>query len=250
MKILLTNDDGIESPGIQTLAKKLREHGHKVSVIAPLLNRSGISHAISIINDPVKLSVHGEDAWACTGFPADCVLVGTLGKFIEKPDLVLSGINKGANIGTDIVYSGTAAGARQASITGLPGIALSLHGNSPYNWDMAASWSAGHLEELLSYWAPDTFVNVNIPNNPSGPSGIAVTHPAIKDYNDVISVVNAPDGNFWCFLTPGKETTKPAVSKEPAGSSEPDSDWNTVFRNFVSVSPIHSYAVLSKRVGA
>jgi len=233
MKILLTNDDGIDSEGIQLLANHLRKRGHRVYVIAPETNRSGISHAVSLLNGPVKLSSCGEDTWACSGYPADCILAGTMGALDEKPDLVLSGINRGANLGTDIIYSGTAAAARQASIAGYPAIALSLVGSGNFHWDMAASWSADHLEELLKYCEKHSFVNVNIPNNPGGPEGMSQARPAIKNYNDVLSVVDAPDRNRWCFLTAGKETA----------TAETDNDWNTVSRNFVSISSVNVYAI-------
>jgi len=242
MKILLTNDDGIDSDGIRKLAKALRCRGHKVYVIAPDVNRSGISHAVSLLNGPVKLSACGEDTWTCTGYPADCVIVGLLGALGEKPDLVLSGINKGANIGTDIIYSGTAAAARQGGISGIPAVALSLAGINDYStsvlkeyyWDMASSWSADHLEELMAFWERNSFVNVNIPNNPKGPEGIARARPAIKKYNDAITLLDAPDGNRWCFIKAGEESAE----------SGTDNDWNTVSRNLVSVSLLHCYAVV------
>ena len=237
MKILLTNDDGIDSDGIQKLAKVLRSRNHRVFVIAPESNRSGISHAVSLLNGPVKLSVHAEDTWACSGYPVDCVIVGIMGAlkpFLEgKPDLVLSGINRGGNLGTDILYSGTAAAARQASLHGIPAVALSLDGKDGYHWDMAASWSADHLEELMTFWEKNIFVNVNIPNRPGGPDGMALAKPAIKDYHDILSVVDAPDGNRWCFMSAGQETAE----------KEPDNDWNTVSRNIVSISLISSYAL-------
>jgi len=232
MKILLTNDDGIDSAGIQRLAEILRSRGHKVYVIAPDINRSGISHAVSLLANPVKLSEHGEDSWACSGYPADCVIAGIMGALNDKPDAVLSGINKGANLGTDLIYSGTAAAARQASLAGIPAVALSLAGDDCYYWNMAALWSADHLEELLAYWENDTFLNVNIPNNPHGPGGIAETIPAKKNYNDSLSVMTAPDGNRWCFLAAGQETV----------THETNNDWNTVARNFVSISRVYSYA--------
>jgi len=233
MKILLTNDDGIDSEGIQLLALNLRKRGHKVYVIAPEMDRSGISHAVSLLNGPVKLSACGEDTWACSGYPVDCILAGTMGALDEKPDLVLSGINRGANLGTDIIYSGTAAAARQASIAGFPAIALSLVGAGTFHWDMAASWIADHLEELLKYWEKHSFVNVNIPNNPKGPEGLSLAHPAVKNYNDSLSVVDAPDGNRWCFMKAGKEIA----------AAEADNDWSTVARNFVSISRLKVFAI-------
>ena len=233
MNILLTNDDGIDSEGLQKLAWILRSRQkYKVSVIAPDTNRSGISHALSIFNGPVKLSALGPDTWSCSGYPADCIIAGLKGVLSEWPDLVLSGINRGANLGTDIIYSGTASAARQASLAGIPAIALSLVGNEPFYWDMAASWSADHLEELLAYWREDTFVNVNIPGNSGLPEGMATAWPAVKNYRDTLSVMTAPDGSRWCFLE--------AVD-DISAVSEQGSDCETVSRNFVSVSTVYNH---------
>ena len=236
MNLLLTNDDGISSDGLLKLADALRSGGHRVSVIAPDSNRSGISHAITILNGPVKLTQVGEDTWSCAGTPGDCVIIALLGDFLQKPDLVLSGINRGENMGTDIIYSGTAGAARQAGLFGIPAIALSLAGWSGYNWDMAASWSADHLEELRAFWRKDTFVNVNIPNNPGGPLGIVKTWPAVKHYNDSLSVMDAHDGVRWCFLSGGENSAAP----------ETGADCEVVSRNFVSVSSVYIYPIVRK----
>jgi len=234
MNILLTNDDGIRSEGLQKLAGVLRSGSkHRVYVIAPDVNRSGISHALSLISGPVKLCRLMEDTWSCSGYPADCVLLALLGELPEKPDLVISGINQGENLGTDIIFSGTAAAARQASFAGIPAVALSLAGRDNYCWDMAVSWSADHLEELAALWRADTFVNVNIPNCPEGPRGIEMTWPAVKHYRDSIKVMTASDSSRWCFLTGGKE-----VIVEETGS-----DCDVLLRNFVSISSVYNYPV-------
>ena len=241
MKILLTNDDGINSEGIQKLAGALRSKGkYKVTVIAPEGNRSGISHAVSLLNGPVKLSRLDADTFSCSGYPADCVIAALLGALTDKPDLLLSGINHGVNLGTDIIYSGTVAAARQASLAGIPAIALSLAGSAAFCWDMAASWAADHLEELMAYCEKDTFVNVNIPNNPEGPDGIAVTYPAAKRYNDTLSVMNAPDGSLWCFLNSGEE----------AVVTDAGSDCAAVSRNLVSVSSVCNLPAIKRAPGA
>ena len=235
MKILLlTNDDGIDSEGLIKLAEVLRSKGiYRVFVIAPDADRSGVSHGLSIMNDPVKLCSLGEDTWSCSGNPVDCVIAGVLGALPVRPDLVLSGINRGANLGTDLIFSGTAAAARQASLFHIPGIALSLHrlnddDGNVYLWDMAASWAVDHLEELSSFWREYAFVNVNIPNSPGGPQGIVTSWPAVKSYSDKLEVKAAPDGSLLCSLLPGKETTV----------KEPGSDCDVVSRNYVSVSSV------------
>jgi len=234
MNILLTNDDGINSEGLQKLAEVLRSKGkYRVTVIAPELNRSGISHAVSLLNGPVKLSNLGEDTWSCSGYPSDCVIIAMMGVLPFKPDLVLSGINQGENMGTDIIYSGTVAAARQASLMGIPGVALSLAGRGVFYWDMAASWAADHLDELTAVWAEKTFVNVNIPNNPAGPDGMMASWPALKHYQDELKVVDTHDGGRWCFLTGGRDISE----------MEEGSDCEVVSRNYVSVCPVYNYPV-------
>ena len=240
MIILLTNDDGIDSGGLQKLAEVLQSNGnYRVFVVAPDADRSGVSHGISIINGPVKLCPRGEDTFSCSGNPADCVIAGVLGGLPARPDLVLSGINRGANLGTDLIFSGTAAAARQASLFGIPGIALSLHrvdadGPGEYYWDMAASWAAENLEVLLSFWREHSFVNVNIPNSLGGPRGIAASWPAVKSYSDRMEVQAAPDGSRLCVLLPGKEKTV----------KETGSDCDVVSRNYVSVSSVVNLPVV------
>lgn len=239
MNILLTNDDGINSEGIRKLASLLRSGGkHRVYVIAPDTNRSGVSHALSILNGPVKMSDIEKDTWSCSGYPADCVIAGLKGFLPERPDLVLSGINRGANLGPDIIYSGTAAGARQGSLSGLPAIALSLVGEQPYHWDTAVSWVSDHLEELLAYWEKNTFVNVNIPNGESFPRGMTPAWPAVKSYSDKLSIMTAPDGSRWCFLEPGEETTV----------AETGSDCEVVAGKFVSVSTVYNYPAVVREL--
>jgi len=235
MNILLTNDDGINSDGILRLAEALRSKGkHKVSVVAPDSNRSGVSHALSIFHNAVKISCLGEDTWSCTGYPADCIIAGINGLLSERPDLILSGINNGENLGTDIIYSGTAAAARQGGLGDIPSIALSLAGNAPYHWDMAVSWAVGHLEEMLSYWREYTFVNVNIPNSPDGPEGVITSWPAAKTYKDTLTMAVTSDGTRYCFLEGGEDTT----------FAESGSDCDVVSRNFVSISPIYNYPAI------
>ena len=238
MDILLTNDDGIAGGGLQKLAELLRTNGkHKVTVIAPEVNRSGVSHAVSLLNNPVKLRKVAEDTWTCSGNPSDCVIIALSEVFPKKPELVISGINQGENLGTDIIYSGTVAAARQASFEDIPSLAFSLAGNAPFCWDMAASWAVDHLEEMMKLWKKGTFVNVNIPNKAEGPQGILMAKPGIKHYHDKIEVVNDHDGGFWCLLGINNER-KPHAP-------EMGTDIEAVSRNFVSVSSVCSYPQLS-----
>ncbi|MDR1100342.1 MAG: 5'/3'-nucleotidase SurE [Treponema sp.] len=235
MNILLTNDDGIDSPGLRLLADALRKKtSHRVLVLAPDTDCSGFSHSIRFLWNPIKISPRDSDAWACSGSPADCVIMALLGALPVKPDLVISGINRGANMGTDLVYSGTAAAARQAGLSGIPAIALSLAGmTGEFYWDMAVSWAVDHFEELRNIWRSDTFVNVNIPNSPGGPEGMVNTFPSRMSYHDKLAVYKAQDGNSWCFVEFGTADVVPA----------PGSDREAVSKNLAAVSPVFVHPV-------
>jgi 5'-nucleotidase len=167
-------------------------------------------------------------------------MMAFLGALPVKPDIVVSGINHGANLGTDIVYSGTAAAARQGSLCGLPSLALSLVGDGLLYWEPAVSFVVEHFEEwiapLLGQSKTDIFINVNIPNTPEGPSGICTTFPSRRLYQDRVSIFDAPDGRRYCFLHAG------AVGVEP----ETGSDEDAVARNLVSVSPVFVHPVVSR----
>jgi 5'-nucleotidase len=235
MNILLTNDDGIDSEGILSLAEALRSRGkYRVTVLAPDSNRSGVSHGLSIFNDPIRIREKSKDNWICSGLPVDCVIAAVIGGRPCKPDIIVSGINKGANMGTDITYSGTAAAARQGALMGLPSVALSLNGWRNYNWSMAAEYSVDHLEDFLKIWEKDTFVNINIPNSPGGPEGMAITWPCHKDYHDSLSVIPGFDGKEWCFLAPGEQTMEDSKG----------TDWDALKNNVVSLSQIYLHPVI------
>jgi len=244
-KILLTNDDGITSAGIRLLAKSLRNAGHRVFLVAPDVNRSGSSHAIRFLNKPLKLSEIEEDTWSCSGTPADCVITALLGGIPEicistegsalnmerSPDLILSGINAGANLGTDIVFSGTAAAARQGSFFGIPSIALSLVDNSlPWEWESVISYITEKLVLIMGYWKAGTFVNVNFPNIEKKPSSLVPTFPSMRYYNDRIVTFTSPEGVRYCFAKPGKVENIP----------DDGSDWAEVLKGNAAFSVVMS----------
>ncbi|MDR2135150.1 MAG: 5'/3'-nucleotidase SurE [Treponema sp.] len=236
MNILLTNDDGLESPGILLLASALRESGRRVTVLAPDRDRSGVSHSISFLGGPLVLKPRGEDTWACSGLPVDCVVTAMLGGIPYKPDLILSGINRGANLGTDLLYSGTAAAARQGSLFGVPSIALSLadDGRDPvFHWRMAVDFSLSRLDELAARWKAGTFVNVNIPNDPRGPGGMVPAFPSLRQYHDSLQTLDAPGGDRYCFFSAGEVTVTPQAG----------SDRDAVSQNLAAVSSVWVHPV-------
>ncbi|MDR2517854.1 MAG: 5'/3'-nucleotidase SurE [Spirochaetaceae bacterium] len=234
MNILLTNDDGIDGEGLVSFAEGLRRRAeHKVYVLAPDTNRSGVSQAISFLAGPLRLSERGERSWACSGTPADCVMLAVLGALPVKPDLVVSGINAGANIGTDILYSGTAAAARQAALYGIPAIALSLVGKPPFYWKETVDFAVERLGWLAGLWRADTFINVNIPNAPKT-GGVATTFPSLRRYEDSLELFQSRDGRKYGLVNFGDIITKP----------EAGSDGDAVARNLVSVSPVFIHPVV------
>jgi 5'-nucleotidase len=166
-------------------------------------------------------------------------MVAALGGLPVKPDLVLSGINAGANMGTDLIYSGTAAAARQAGLFGIPGLALSLvdfaagHGE-PYYWESAITCTLDNLDKWISLWKDDIFVNVNFPNRPGGAGEPVLTYPSRRHYHDTMSFFEAPDGCRYCFVEGGTLTTE----------DEQGSDCDAVSQNLVSVSPVFLHPVV------
>lgn len=226
MRVLLTNDDGILSPGLKAL-ETVFSRDHEVWVVAPDGERSGYSHAITI-SEPLRFTRVGERSFATSGTPADCVILATLGAIPVMPDLVVSGINFGPNLGSDIVYSGTCAAARQAAYKGIPGIALSLNSfHAPFHFGPVAEFVYTHLEELLSLWNGDHFINVNAPNLLEY-RGVEITTPSMRRYDDRLIPFEPPRGGTYYFVDGRPEATV----------LEPGTDWHAVENGMLSVSPI------------
>ena len=231
MRILVTNDDGLTSEGIQVLASVLRRD-HEVWVVAPSANRSGVSHGISM-TDPLQFRPFGEREYSCSGLPVDCSITGSLGIMPTRPDLVLSGINRGANMGTDIVYSGTAAAARQAVFSGLPGIAVSLVAEEdPFYWEPLACFVRDNIGPLVSLCSADCFVNINAPSRQEY-RGVRMTNLSRRNYRDSIVMHDGPDGNKYSFFRGGIIET----------DGDENSDWRAVEAGYVSVSCIYAHPV-------
>jgi len=228
MKILLTNDDGITSTGLQILAQMLRKE-HEVWIVAPDQNRSAVSHSI-IMNKPLKIVKHDDFSYTCSGVPVDCVVHGLNAVLKSKPDVILSGINFGANLGTDILFSGTAAAARQASLYGIPGIAVSLESSGGvYDFSSLASFTVKNLEHLMSLSDKDIFVNINA-LSPGPYAECRLTKPSKRYYNDGVKPFIAPDGQHYSFFAGGNVETE----------GDEDCDYCVLKKGFVSVSRILS----------
>jgi 5'/3'-nucleotidase len=181
MRILITNDDGVHSEGLDACAEVARALSDDVWVIAPEFDQSGVSHSLSL-NDPLRLRAVGERRFAVKGTPTDCVIMGARHVIKDRPpDLVLSGINRGRNAGEDVIYSGTVAGAVEGTILGIPSFALSQayrsRSGEPPNWATAVRFAPEIIRRVLEAGIPrDVLVNINFPDcPPDGVKGIAVT---------------------------------------------------------------------------
>jgi 5'-nucleotidase len=202
MRILVTNDDGIAAEGIAALAEALSRE-HEVWVFAPDKERSGVSHGLTL-GSPCRIRQVGERSFSCSGTPSDCVVLAKLGAIGPKPDIVVSGINRGPNLGTDIVYSGTCAAAREAVLSGMPGIAVSCASRDErLLYAAAASFVSRNLSSLAEACSGVAFVNVNAPSSGDEALPAEWCHPCERIYGNELESFVAPDGYTYCFLSGG-----------------------------------------------
>lgn len=228
--IILTNDDGIHAPGIQALAEALRVFG-EVQVIAPSINQSASGHKKTLFQDILVSETalaDGTPAISVGGSPADCIALAALGMVDWPPRLVVSGINRGANLGQDITYSGTVTAALESCINGVPAIAVSLDrrdADTAENYGEAARVALKVVERALTHRLPPlTILNLNIPNV-ERVKGIRLTRQGVRIYNDELDV---------------KDKTYRIVGPAPTGmTDEEGTDLWAVFNGFASLTPIH-----------
>jgi 5'-nucleotidase len=202
MKVLISNDDGIGASGIEFLKEEL-EKNHFVTTIAPNAERSSCGHGITL-GEPLRVKEISKNTYSCSGYPADCILIG-LGHVLkdDKPDVVVSGINHGANLGQDRYYSGTIAAAREATFRGIPAIAVSLVTINPKDikhFDVAAEFITRLLGlNIHDIIPPMALLNINVPNMPwSKISGVKYTTPGIQKYTEeVIERIDARGGHYY-----------------------------------------------------
>lgn len=236
VRILVTNDDGVESPGIINVAEALRELGDVV-VVAPDGDRSAISHRVTF-RDPVEIApVRGRSVptYSCSGTPADCVILGAYEACEEFPDLLVSGINCGANLGDDINYSGTVAAAIEGSIMGIPSIAVSLaiqwsERDVQLNWQAASDLTLRLVREWRTRLPQTSFLNLNVPNIKDGQAlrGIRVTRQGRKRYDE--RLLREEDGQRGAmFRISGRYDMR---------SAETGTDLEAVREGYASVTPI------------
>ncbi len=230
MHILISNDDGLSATGIQVLARRIGQLG-RITIVAPDRNCSGASNSLTL-DAPIRIHEVEPGVHRVSGTPTDCVHIALTGLLEEDPDMVVSGINHGANLGDDVIYSGTVAAAMEGRFLGLPAIALSLVAEEhPTHFETGAEAAARLVEQLLRDPLPaDTILNVNIPDRPwSEIRGFEVTRLGHRHRAEPCVATSDPRGRpiYWIG---------PAGEEEDAG---PGTDFDAIRRGYISVTPIH-----------
>lgn len=230
MHVLLSNDDGVEAPGIAKLAARLEQRA-RVTVIAPDRDRSGSSNSLTL-DEPIRISRGKNGFIGVRGTPTDCVHLAITGLLDADPDMVISGINSGPNLGDDVLYSGTVAAAMEGRFLGLPAIAVSMVSEKKVShWESACEAVVWLIDRILSEPLPaDTILNVNVPDLPwEQISGFQATRLGHRHRAERVIEAEDPRGRpiFWIG---------PPGSEQDAG---PGTDFHAVKNGFISVTPLH-----------
>lgn len=249
MNIILTNDDGIDAPGILAMRRALEKIGDVIT-IAPDRNRSGVGRSISIgrsLEVEKREMADGAVGYACTGTPVDCVRLVALGLFDFEPEIVVAGINHGENLGDDITYSGTVAGAMEGIVIGVPGIAVSLatgrswhqssqveeefvEGETDLDFEPVAEFAARVAKVAHKGLPAGRILNINAPNLPADRlEGAKVTRLGRRLYKDEIVEVKGENGKVGYDI----------YNNPPAHENEEGTDFAALVERMVSVTPIH-----------
>jgi 5'-nucleotidase len=225
-RILLTNDDGIDSEGLQAVRESLASVG-EVVVVAPDREMSAVSQSITL-RTPLRYDVLSQTEYSVEGTPADCVILALETILRNPPDLIVSGINKGANLGEDISYSGTVAAALEGTLNGIPSFAVSLVSRNDFNFKNAADFSAKLAEVVLAQGLPeDVLVNVNVPVNWSGK--VEFTRQGRSRNRNVLMENKDPRGRKYSWLH------DPA----PLDQGDSGSDYAAIEAGSISITPLH-----------
>lgn len=258
MNLLISNDDGIFALGVRTLANTLAEAGHQITVVCPDRERSATGHGLTL-HDPIRaqriestfhLSI---EAWACSGTPSDCVKLA-LGALLERPpDMVLSGINHGSNLGTDVLYSGTVSAAMEGVIEGIPSIAFSLSSYSSQSFQPAADFARSLLNQLSQHPLPHlSLLNINVPAVPTAEiAGVIMTRQGVRRYFDIFEKRTDPRGKTYYWLAGEVLEEVSETELEQAGMSglkaaggdvewfkKTPTDVQMIRQNYITITPL------------
>jgi 5'-nucleotidase len=225
--ILISNDDGIQSEGLTRLVKAM-ERIDDVIVAAPDRERSAVSHALTL-GRPLRADPVRHNWYAIDGTPTDCVNLAINGLLDERPWLVVSGINKGANLGDDVTYSGTVSAAMEAVLLGIPAVAFSQVGKAAFEYDAAEAFAESLVNCLKrTGLPPDTLLNVNVPEG-GPPPGFAVTRQGKRRYGDAIVEKVDPRGRKYYWIG----------GNELGFEDAPGTDFSAIVDGLISVTPLH-----------
>ncbi|PJJ97172.1 5'/3'-nucleotidase SurE [Lysobacteraceae bacterium NML91-0213] len=232
MRVLVSNDDGVDAPGIRILAEGLRGADHDVLIVAPDRDRSGASNSLTL-DMPLRVIQVDDTTWRVHGTPTDCVHVAITGMLEIEPDIVVSGINNTANLGDDVIYSGTVAAAMEGRFLGLPAVAMSLvtRDHVGQHYETAARAAVEIVERLKADPLPaDTILNVNVPDLPwSEIAGFEVTRLGNRHRAEPCVPLEDPRGRMWWWIGP-------AGAELDAG---PGTDFHAVRTGNIAITPIH-----------
>ncbi|MBD2175490.1 5'/3'-nucleotidase SurE [Pseudanabaena sp. FACHB-1998] len=235
MNILISNDDGIYAPGVRALAEALSETEHRITVVCPDRERSATGHALTL-QEPLRVDqitgIYPDsiEAWACSGTPSDTVKLALDALLVEPPDLVLSGINRGANLGTDVLYSGTVSAAMEGVMEGLPSIAFSLASFAHLDFSAAANFAKKMVKAIAAYPLEEAILlNVNVPAIAEEDiCGTVITRLGIRRYKDLFEKRIDPRGKTYYWLSG-------VVVEEEA---EADTDIQAIRDNYITITPL------------
>ncbi|TAK53308.1 MAG: 5'/3'-nucleotidase SurE [Bacteroidetes bacterium] len=233
MRILVSNDDGVDALGIYALVREMKKLG-EVTVVAPHRQQSAVGHAITM-NYPLRVSKFNKDGkffgYAVEGTPADCVKLAVRSLLPDPPDILISGINHGSNTAINVIYSGTVSAATEGTVLGIPSIAISLTSYKVTDFRFAAKFARKLAALVLKKGLPTgTLLNVNVPAVPEEKiKGIKITRQGKTNWNDTFDTRRDPNNNAYYWLT---------GTLEILDHSE-DTDQIAIMNNYVSVSPIH-----------
>ncbi|MBR3747727.1 MAG: 5'/3'-nucleotidase SurE [Selenomonadaceae bacterium] len=233
MKILLTNDDGIHGEGLWAVARALKNRGFDVAIAAPMNQQSGMSHALSVLREIEYKNFDNPDfeAWTFNGTPTDCVKIYLEGMTDKKFDAVISGINDGSNLATDILYSGTIGAALEGFLHSIPSLAVSRDRESEISFDTAAEVTADYLEKILAIKRKAFLHNINFPKKfRTGKAEFASTRPGQRDYINAFTSRTDHEGRAY-FRIGG------TIYDVDAGEG---TDIHAVNCGYVSVTPLSS----------
>jgi len=230
MRILITNDDGYTAGGLHVLARAAADLGDVV-IVAPDREQSATSHSLTL-HYPLRVRRPNEQVHVVDGTPTDCVVLA-IGELLgERPDFVLSGVNHGANLGDDVLYSGTVAAAMEATILGIPAVAISYTGKEPETIESWLSVLTKLLHRLLARadFPPETLLNVNLP--PVGPeavAGVRITTLGRRAYVGSLTRASDPAGREYFWIGGG----------ESRWWGTEDSDFRAIHEGYISITPLH-----------